>query len=182
MNGDLGPFMIATVGVAGTLASALFTQRSAAQSKAMELEHAERENRRAERLEEERSVQEARRACYVSLNQFARRFHSVMFIYHRANEQVGPSETQLSDLEEARVAYQGIYAEAQMIVPGSVMSEAHATNASLMGLYELLKGVERPTHDSETAHADPETQLRDASRHLSLLRKSLRVNLGLEEF
>ncbi|MET8209557.1 hypothetical protein ABZT51_26625 [Streptomyces sp. NPDC005373] len=148
----------------------------------MELEQAERENRRAERLEADRSIQEARKACYVSLNQLARRFHSVMFVYHRASGLGGPSEAQQSELEDARVAYQAIYAEAQMIVPGSVMREAHATNASLMGVYEFLIGVVPDTRESVSAREDPEDQLREASRHLSLLRKTLRSNLGLEEF
>ncbi|MFJ6743660.1 hypothetical protein ACIQOU_32915 [Streptomyces sp. NPDC091279] len=172
--------MIAVVGVAGTLTSALLTQRSATRSKAMELEHAERENRLTQLLAEERRVEEMRRACYVSLNQLARRFHSVMFVYHRACKKGPPSEAQELALQEARVAYQGIYSEAQMLVPGLVMREAHATNASLMAVYELLKGTEHAT--PENPPEDLEGQLSSASRSLSLLRKSLRSDLGLDNF
>ncbi|MFF3620818.1 hypothetical protein [Streptomyces sp. NPDC002467] len=146
----------------------------------MELAHAERESRLVQQVEEERRLEEMRRACYVSLNQLARRFHSVMFLYSQAREQGAPSEAQESALEEARGAYQGIYSEAQMLVPGPVMREAHATNAALMGVYEFLKGIERGTPENPPERL--EDYLRSASGRLGLLRNSLRSDLGLDEF
>ncbi|MET9347757.1 hypothetical protein [Streptomyces termitum] len=179
MNGDLVPFLIAIVGVTGTLISALLTQRISMRSKERELEHLRRENQISRQIEEERRGQEIRRSCYVSLNQLARKFHSVMFVYRQERAQGIESEAQEATLEEARFAYQEIYSEAQMIVPSPVLKEAHETNASLMRAYELIKGSNRDTLESPSG--DPEEQLRSASRHLSLLRNSLRSDLGLDE-
>ena len=70
--------VIALVGIAGTLASALLTQRSANSSKIRELERVDEQRREDRAYQAEQAAIEARRSCYVALNIAARLYQTTL--------------------------------------------------------------------------------------------------------
>ncbi|MEU1372116.1 hypothetical protein ABZ442_00450 [Streptomyces triculaminicus] len=114
--------VVAVVGIAGTLLSALLTQRSANLIRLRELEQTNRQ--RAEEREHAllQARLEARRACYASLNAAALDYLTVLSNVSYALEAGNVSDEMRSELDQARRDHRARHADAQMVLSDTVVT------------------------------------------------------------
>ncbi|MFD8543140.1 hypothetical protein [Streptomyces sp. NPDC059649] len=179
MSSSLSEMAVAVLGIGGTLASALLTQRSAHRTRVRELEHAKQLSDEEREYATRRAQLEARRTCYASLNAGARDYTTVMTNFCHALEADKVTDALREDLDQARRAHRSRHAEAQMMLPDTVLAAASEVNRNLGDLYGLLKrldtGSPAPGESVETARADME-RLWD---FLWRMRHVMRIDLGI---
>ncbi|OKI05406.1 hypothetical protein A6A06_09040 [Streptomyces sp. CB02923] len=145
MNSSISQIVIAVLGIGGTLAAAVITQRGAERARARELEHT-RQLQRDEREYATRQARfEARRTCYAALSAGTRDLANVMQQVLHALESGGMTGELRSDLERARREHRLRHAEAQMVLPDAVATAASTANRHLGDLYGLLKRLDGGT-------------------------------------
>ncbi|MEV4558708.1 hypothetical protein AB0K51_17185 [Kitasatospora sp. NPDC049285] len=178
----LAAVIAAVVGVLGTLASAVLTQRRGDAARREERELTER-IRRADRDELRRSTDRTDlRACYVALNTAARQYLTALNDHAHALRRQQPSTAaELAAVEAARAEYRQRYAEAQMTVPDAVLAEASRANHRLGVLYGTLvriaHGTARPGDDLTAYPAAVDA----AWDGLAVLRHTMRTDLGITD-
>ncbi len=145
MNSSISQIVIAVLGIGGTLAAAVITQRGADRARARELEHT-RQLQQDEREYATRQAQlEARRTCYATLSAGTREVANVMTKVLHALERGEVTEELRSDLERARLEHRLRHAEAQMVLPDTIAGAASAANRHLGDLYGLLMRLDGGT-------------------------------------
>lgn len=138
MNSAISQIAIAVLGVGGTLAAAVITQRGADRARARELEHT-RKLQEDERKYATRQAQfEERRTCYATLSAGTRDLANVMAKVLHALERGEVTEELRSDLDRARRDHRLRHAEAQMVLPDTVAETASTANRHLGETYGLL--------------------------------------------
>jgi hypothetical protein len=179
MSADIIALIVAIVGVAGTLASALLTQLLSARAKHAELDDL-RQQRLEERAEERRRVEyRDRRDSCAAVNMTARRFRQALknFLFEGTHEKA-------HELEQARQEFTSRYGEAQMILPYTVLTEASAANGCLADAYGMVKAGRRPgEHRPEAAEMARIENFIDETVGSALrqLRHAMRVDLGVPD-
>ncbi|MGW6061654.1 hypothetical protein [Streptomyces sp. NPDC055189] len=181
MDSSVSQIVIAVLGIGGTLAAAVITQRSADRARARELEHT-RQLQQDEREYNTRQGQlEARRTCYATLSAGTRDLANVMTKVLHALESHEVTEELRSDLERARREHRMRHAEAQMVLPDTVAEAASTANRHLGNLYGLLMrldgGTARPGENLASARQSMD-QLWDP---LWGMRRIMRADLGITE-
>ncbi|MFB6891631.1 hypothetical protein ACFCX4_20265 [Kitasatospora sp. NPDC056327] len=186
---SLTALLVAVVGVAGTLASALLTQRRSDALRREERELTDR-LRREEAAEQRRTVDLAeRRAGYTAYNIAARQFLSALNdAMHALRRDPATAGPELATMEALRVEYRNCYAEAQMAVPDRVLAEVTRANRSLSTVYGILKrlahgsagqaGPVGPT-DRDESLATAVGAIETCWTHLARLRVTMRRDLGI---
>ncbi|MEU5069592.1 hypothetical protein AB0G95_36790 [Streptomyces virginiae] len=185
--------LIAMVGVAGTLGAALLTQNRADRTKRMELRAAaeqQREERghaeellRAEQARQWQSESlERRRACYVALNTASRQYLTAMTRYANALRFGEDVDTARESLETTRLTYRDIYAESQMIVPGTVLQASSTAKFHMNAAYSNLKryGADPSAYVEELGSLERELH-QDVWYHLGALKLAMRSDLGIDD-
>ncbi|MGW1132872.1 hypothetical protein [Streptomyces griseoluteus] len=171
----------AVIGVCGTLCATWLTQRSGARELAAErlnterLRHIEESTRREERL------LDLRRTSYVALNQSARRyFGAINDGLHQllAERDASELDAQVAELDEVRAQYRACYAEAQMVVPDTVLTVASTVNRELNQAYGILKRFRSRTPREQDNLEQIRTHLDAARGLLHDLRHEMRSDLG----
>ncbi|MFD9621503.1 hypothetical protein ACFWB2_30095 [Streptomyces virginiae] len=184
--------LIAVVGVAGTLGAALLTQNRADRTKRMELQavaeqqreergHAEELLRAEQTRQWQRENLERRRACYVALNTSSRQYLTAMTRYALALRCGEDVATTRENLETARLTYRDIYAESQMIVPGTVLRASSTAKSHMNAAYSNLKryGAEPSTYGEELGSLEDELH-QEVWLHLGSLKLAMRSDLGID--
>ncbi|MBZ4014510.1 hypothetical protein [Streptomyces purpurogeneiscleroticus] len=179
MNNSISQILIAILGIGGTLAAAVITQRGADRARARELEHT-RQLQREEREYATRQAQlEARRTCYATLSAGTRDMANVMTKVLHALEQGEMTEELRSELDQARREHRLRHAEAQMVLPDTVAETASTTNRHLGALYGLLKrldgGTAQPGENLEAAWESMDRLWEPLWR----MRRVMRADLGI---
>lgn len=145
MGSSVSQIVIAVLGIGGTLAAAVITQRGADRARVRELEHA-RQLRQEEREYATRQAQsEARRTCYAILSAGTRDLANVLAKVLHALASGGMTEELRADLDRARREHRLRHAEAQMVLPDAVAEAASTANRHLGGLYGLLMRLDGGT-------------------------------------
>ncbi|MFH8347306.1 hypothetical protein [Streptomyces sp. NPDC018045] len=179
MNSSISQIAIAVLGIGGTLAAAVITQRGADRARVRELEH-NRQLQQDEREYATRQAQlEARRTCYATLSAGTRDLANVMTKVLHALERGEVPEELRSDLDRARREHRLRHAEAQMVLPDTVAEAASTANRHLGDLYGLLMRLDGgATQQGENLEAAWESmdQLWDP---LWRLRHVMRVDLRI---
>ncbi|EQD83804.1 hypothetical protein A8924_6004 [Saccharopolyspora erythraea NRRL 2338] len=179
MLSAISQIVVAVLGIGGTLASALLTQRSANRAKSRELEHA-RQLQADEREYATRQAQfEARRTCYAALTAGTRDFMNVATNVLHALEKGEVTEELRSELDRVRRDHRLRHAEASMMLPDTVMAAASTVNRHFGELYGRLVRLDRGTAEQgENVEAvrDGMDALWDA---VWRLRHVMRVDLGI---
>ncbi|WP_436776987.1 hypothetical protein [Yinghuangia sp. YIM S09857] len=179
MDSWVATLAVAALGVAGTLASGLLTQRAATRARIAELEHDRRLRLAEEERARERALQDQRHACYVALNMADRQFHSTLLLHADALRTGVDAEQTKAAMEAARDVMREQWAEAQLVLPDTLLTQAAEVNGVLWKIYETIHRVERghgePGESPETATA----RLMEAKRCLADLRTALREELGV---
>ncbi|MFI9230837.1 hypothetical protein [Streptomyces rimosus] len=171
--------MIAILGIGGTLAAAVITQRGADRARARELQHT-RQLQREEREYAARQAQmEQRRTCYAALSAGTRDLANVMAKVPHALEKGELTEELRSDLDRARRDHRLRHAEAQMILPDGVARAASTANRYLGDLYGLLMRL----HGNAARHGESLEATRESLdklwHPLWAMRHVMRVDLGI---
>ncbi|MFE7382814.1 hypothetical protein ACFU9F_20880 [Streptomyces zhihengii] len=170
--GGATAWAVAVTGVAGTLFSALLTQRAADRGRLLELDRAER--RRAAHEDET-----ARRGAYVALNMSARHYLVALSDQMHAVRRGGDAESVSLRLDEARDHHRDVHAEAQMALPDSILDLAGEVNRGLNALYGTVRRLDDGTpRDSDSPEAAQ--RMIDAMwAQLRSLRQEMRRDLGV---
>ena len=142
MSPSTSALVIALLGITGTLASALFTQRSANNIKIRELERADRQRQEERVYETEQAAIASRRACYVALNIAARLYQTALTNYLVAIRSSAVTDEIRADVDEMRRDHRARHAEAQMVVPNPVLIAAGTVNSHLSNLYGILRRLD----------------------------------------
>jgi hypothetical protein len=179
MSAGVLALIVAIVGVAGTLASALLTQALSLRAKRMEVD--EQRRQRLEERDEERQRTEFkdRRDSCIALNMAARRFRQALknCLFEGVDERGG-------ELEKARQEFTGRYGEAQMILPDTVLNIASAASGRLAEVYGKVKAGQQP--GAPRLGASEREKLENFLDHevrsvLRELRQAMRRDLGVAE-
>lgn len=179
MSGSVSEIAVAVLGIGGTLASALLTQRSADRARARELEHT-RLVSRDEREDARRQAQlEARRACYAALNAGTRDYINVMSNFLHSLEAGDVTDELRSELDRARRDHRLRHAEAQMTMSDPVMAAAGTVNRGFGHLYGALKRLDRGIAEQDESTDTVRGEMRELWDALWNMRDVMRVDLGI---
>ncbi|MDT0450528.1 hypothetical protein [Streptomyces hesseae] len=181
MSGSVISLVIAFLGILGTLASGLMTQRLVEKAKAKELEHAERQRVDERRYEAERATADALRACYVTLNTASLDYHSELNNFWYASRAGRVTDELRSRLDDARREHRARHSEAQMRVPDDVLAAAHEVNLGLSRVYGVLKRLDGglpPRREGESLEQS-RAQINEAWDQLNEMRRVMRRSLGV---
>ncbi|MEV6261944.1 hypothetical protein AB0M42_14500 [Streptomyces sp. NPDC051784] len=170
MSAAIAAMITAVFGVLGTLFAPVITGRTARRQRSVEL-----------RAEEHRRFLDERRASYIAMNRATGHFHTLLKdALHRIRDGVCTDEDRTA-LEEARRDYRDRYAEAQMIVPGTVLAASRELNVVLAGTDAALKRIDRgQARDGETAERLL-LDIKAADPKLAALHRVMRENLGIRD-
>ncbi|MEU0332540.1 hypothetical protein [Streptomyces sp. NPDC006193] len=129
--------IVASVGVLGTLASAVITQVLAQRA-----ESARSEMEKQVRIAEQRASEDQRkidqlRSCYVQLNANDRYYRDAMLAYAYALKS-GAADAEAAEVNTARRAQRDTRAEAQLIASDAVLQIESRVNAQLTAAYRDL--------------------------------------------
>ncbi|MFH8597420.1 hypothetical protein [Streptomyces rimosus] len=176
LNSSISQIVIAVLGIGGTLAAAVITQRGADRARTRELEQT-RQLQGEEREYAARQAQmEQRRTCYAALGAGTRDLANVMAIALHALEKGELTEELRSDLDRTRRDHRLRHAEAQMVLPDGAARAASTANRYLGDLYGLLMRL--PARHGEGMEAARES-LDKLWDPLWAMRHVMRVDLGI---
>jgi hypothetical protein len=180
MDSAVAGLLTAVVGVGGALGSAWLTQRRSDASRREEWERLERTRLAELAAQQRQSGLDDRRAAYAAFNAAARHYLATLND-HAHVLRLGTEDPQesLAAVDTARVEYRRRYAEAQMIVPDTVLAEVKRVNTSLGSVYGVLarltRGTAREGDDIATARAE----IKEGWRILSRMRATMRTDLDV---
>ena len=179
MSSSIGEMTVAVLGIGGTLASALLTQRSADRARVRELEHTRQLSGEEREYATRQAELEARRTCYADLNAGTREYLTVMTNFWHALKAGEVTDELRSDLDRARRDHRLRHAAAQMMVPDAVLAAASTVNRGFGDLYGLLKRLDGGTaEEGENVDAAQE-DMRGLLDSLWAMRRVMRVDLGI---
>jgi hypothetical protein len=181
MSSAIVSLVIAVVGVCGTLASAIFTQRLSQRARLEELKHAERQRLAEQKAAAEQRKREQLRSCYVQLNANDRNYRDAMLAYAHALKAGSPSETEAAEVATARRAQRDARAEAQLAVSEEVLDAEGRVNDQLTDAYSRLKQLEHQSDASVREQILDEVikRLNEIIPLLSRARVIMRLDLGV---
>ncbi|MFC8227091.1 hypothetical protein [Streptomyces sp. NPDC057287] len=168
MTSAIAAMITAVVGVLGTLFAPVITSWVTKRQRTAE-----------NRVEERRRLLEDRRGAYTAMNRATGHFHTLLKdALHRTRDGVCTDDDR-ARLEEGRRDYRDRYAEAQMIVPETVLDASRELNVVLAGTDAALKRIHRGIpRDGETAERLL-LDLRAADPKLSAMHRIMRQDLGV---
>ncbi|MEU6118802.1 hypothetical protein ABZ840_30170 [Streptomyces sp. NPDC047117] len=181
MNSSISQIVIAVLGIGGTLAAAVITQRGADRARARELEHTRQLQQEEREYATRQARLEARRTCYATLSAGTRDLANVMAKALHALDRGEMTEELRADLDRARREHRMRHAEAQMVLPDTVAEAASTANRHLGDLYGLLMRLDgNVAQEGENLEAASES-LDKLWDPLWKMRRVMRVDLGITE-
>ncbi|WP_344534358.1 hypothetical protein [Streptomyces albiaxialis] len=181
VSSAVGQIVIAVLGIGGTLAAAVITQRGADRARVRELEHA-RQLQRDEREHATRQARlEARRTCCAALSAGTRDLANVMTQVLHALERDAMSDELRAELDRARRDHRLRHAEAQMVLPDPVADAASTANRHLGALYGLLMRLDAGTAEQGEDPAAVRRRFDELWDALWTMRRVMRADLGVTD-
>ncbi|MFF4077869.1 hypothetical protein ACFYZN_00505 [Streptomyces sp. NPDC001777] len=179
MDSSTSQIIVAILGIGGTLASALLTQRRADRARARELEHARQLQQDEREYATHQAQLEARRTCYATLSAGTRDLANVMTKVLHALEKGEVTEDLRSDLDRARRDHRLRHSEAQMVLPDPVMAAASTANRHLGDLYGLLMRLDKGAAEQGGSLGTAWESMNELWDPLWKMRHLMRVDLGI---
>jgi hypothetical protein len=182
MSSAVVSLVIAIVGVCGTLASAIFTQRLSQRARLEELGRTERLRIADLEAAEKKSKTDQLRNCYVQLNANDRHYRDAMLAYAYAVKSGLPGEAEAAEMKAARRAQRRTRAEAQMMVSEEVLESEGRVNSELTVAYRHLQRIQRgeaDDRDREPLLEEVIELLDEVIRLLARARVVMRLDLGV---
>ncbi|MDF3300545.1 hypothetical protein [Streptomyces tropicalis] len=170
MGATTAAMVTAVVGVLGTLLAPVVTTWAAKRRQAEE-----------SRAEAARRFFEERRSVYTAMNRASRHFHTMLKdALHRLRDGVYTDDDR-AQVEQARREYRDRYAEAQMIVPETVLRASREVNTVLAAIDATAKRIDRGySREGETADRAL-ADLKAAEPALTAMRRIMREDLGVAD-
>ncbi|MDQ0795103.1 hypothetical protein [Streptomyces sp. B1I3] len=170
MSAAIAALLTAVAGVLGTLFAPLVATWVSKRQRAEEA-----------RADKRRRHFEERRAAYTSMNRASRHFHTLLKdALHRLRDGVYTDEDR-AQLEAGRRDYRDRYAEAQMIIPMTVISASHDLNTVLAATDAAIKRIDRGlAADTETPDQVLLT-LKATEPRLTAMHRIMREDLGITD-
>ncbi|MFG2942518.1 hypothetical protein [Streptomyces sp. NPDC048282] len=179
MDSSVSQIVIAVLGIGGTLAAAVITQRGADRARTREPEHTRRLQQDEREYATHQARLQARRTCYAALSAGTRDLANVITKALHALEKGEMTAELRSDLDRARRDHRLRHAEAQMVLPDTVAEAAGTANRRLGDLYGLLTRIDGGTaQPGENAEAARES-LNELWDPLWDMRRVMRADLGI---
>ncbi|MFG2407748.1 hypothetical protein ACGFR8_26115 [Streptomyces brevispora] len=170
--GSLTALAAVVVGCAGTLLSALLTQRAADRSR-------QREQERADLARQRHSETRELRACYVGLNTAARQYLAALTDQVHALSRGDDMSAVRQRLTEARDQHRDVYAEAQLRVPDRVLVLAGEVSRELGTVYGMVRRLDDGLAYEADSVAVVQERIDVLWRRLREVRREMRVELGV---
>lgn len=177
MSTSVVALVVAVVGVLGTLTSGLLAQRSAGKTKLVELQRAQHQSATEREEARQQARLEARRACYVLLNQ-AVRHHQAVLSKAIAGLPRQDLHEHIEEINSALKAQRDTYAQAQMVASDDVMEAAKHALDRLNRLAALVR-QHADGRRSESVHDDAQSLDAEAQDALDALLRRMRSDLGV---
>ncbi|MER8184527.1 hypothetical protein [Kitasatospora sp. NPDC094015] len=177
---DLGPLLIAAVGVVGTLLSPVVTTRLSARLQRDQFAQQRALAGNARQEEERRTARAEKRACYVALNSASRRYRVVQLNYLHALEDGLLTEDGRRDMEDARRAHGAAVAEAQMTAAARVLDELEGVTTALSRSYRRIRAVESGHPEPDGSYPQLRAELLAMWDDWTALRAEMRSDLGVD--
>lgn len=137
MSGGAISLIVASVGVFGTLASAVITQALAQRAESQRSDREERARIAEQQASEDQRKIDQLRNCYVQLNANDRYYRDAMLAYAYALKS-GAADTEAAEVNAARRAQRDTRAEAQLVASDAVLEIESRVNAQLTTAYRHL--------------------------------------------
>ncbi|MDX3799351.1 hypothetical protein [Streptomyces sp. AK04-3B] len=181
MSSAVVPLAIAFLGIVGTLASGLMTQRLAEKAKAKELAHSDRQHADERQYETEHATTEAVRNCYVILNTASLDYHAELNNFWHGLRFGRVTDDLRSRLDDARREHRARYSEAQMRVPDDVLATADDVHRRLNRMYGVLKRLDGkiPPHREDESLEQTRPQIEGIWEQLGEMRHTIRRSIGV---
>ncbi|MFF1637745.1 hypothetical protein ACFVXA_08950 [Streptomyces sp. NPDC058246] len=179
MDSAVAGLLAAVVGVGGTLGSAWLTQRRGDASRREEWEHLERTRRTELAAQQVESGREAHKAAYTEFNAAARHYLASLNDHAHVLRIGYDTQESMATVEAARADYRRRYAEAQMTVPDTVLTEVRRVDISLGSVYGTLARLTHGTAREADDLGNVREQIKQAWRDLSRMRATMRTDLGV---
>ena len=121
-----------------------------------------------------------RKVAYTAFNATARRYLAIL-VDHAHVLRLGAEDPQesLATVDTARVEYHLRYAEAQMIVPDTVLAGVRQVNASLGSVHGVLARLTRITTREGDDITAARAETKEGWRVLSRMRAAMRTDLNV---
>ncbi|MEU9090053.1 hypothetical protein [Streptomyces sp. NPDC048428] len=145
MDAGVIALLVAAVGVAGTLLAPITTTWVGSRARLQEFELQQRAEQAKRHFEEAQQNLERRRETYVVLNSAVRRYRILMMEDVHVLRSGGPLD-EGGAIEAARLEFQDVYAQAQMLIPDSVLGPCHEVRVALA---DARKGIAALHEESE---------------------------------
>ncbi|MFG2332661.1 hypothetical protein ACGFMM_23935 [Streptomyces sp. NPDC048604] len=184
MSSTVVPLVIAFLGIVGTLASALMTQRLAEKAKAKELDHSARQRVEERQHETRRAMAEAVRTCYVRLNTASLDYQSELNHFWHALRVSRVTDDVRSRLDDARREHRARYSEAQMRVPDDVLTVVDGVHRKLNHLYGVLKRLDGGVTvrlEDDVSLDEAHHQIMGLWEQLTAIRRTMRLSIGVTQ-
>lgn len=179
LNSSISQIVIAVLGIGGTLAAAVITQRGADRARARELEHTRQLQRDEREYATRQAWLEARRGCYATLSAGTRDLANVMTkVLHSLERGEVPEELR-SDLDRARRDHRLRHAEAQLVLPDTITEAASVANRHPGDLYGLLMRLDGGTAQRGESVRAARESMDQLWEPLGRMRHLMRVDLGI---
>lgn len=181
MSSTVVPLVIAFLGIVGTLASGLMTQRLAEKVKSKELDHSEQQRAEERQYETKRATVEALRTCYVILNTASLDYHSELNHFWHALRDGRVTDVLRSRLDDARREHRARYSEAQMWVPDDVLATVDRVHRGLNWMYGVFKRLDSgfPPHLEGESLEEVHIEIVAFWDQLSEMRQIMRRSIGV---
>jgi hypothetical protein len=181
MSANLSAILIAAVGVFGTLAAAIVSQRLSAHARRDEFEM-----RKSERLDERQHEHQqvafaTKRACYIALMANARRYRIEIVNYLRRVKAGTVDVTDRGELEAARRAYIASSAEAQLTASLQVLGVMEPFHAGLSNAYRAARFLEAGNPEPGGSFVETEAFLDNLWNQWNEMREAMRHDLGVDD-
>lgn len=178
MDAGVMALLVAAIGVAGTLLAPVTTTWVGSRARLQEFELQQRGEQAQRRFEEAQQNVERRRETYVALNSSVRRYRILMMEDVHALRSGDPLDAD-GAVEAARLEFQDVYAQAQMLIPDSVLGPCHEVRVALAaarkGIAALHEAAELDQEEWQGVHADV-MQVWDLIR---VMQEAMRHDLGI---
>ncbi|WP_017538901.1 hypothetical protein [Nocardiopsis halophila] len=171
--------IVAVLGIAGTLGSAVFTQILAARARLAEIDREQQARAADHERQQADAAMATRRASYIAFNAEARHFHAqIRHCTHALHGQERPDDPWAA-LDEARKAFVEDYSEIQLTAPERVLVAAGNVNSELNWLYGMVRRLNDGLEHEEESVERAQRELQNLWGDLDVLRTLMRQDLGV---
>ncbi|MFC9758585.1 hypothetical protein [Streptomyces sp. NPDC056921] len=144
----------------------------------VQFELQQRADQATRRLEVAERNLERLRDAYVALNSSARRYRILMMEdLHALRRGTRPDANGLTDA--ARIEFQNVYGQAQMLVPNAVLEPCHAVRVALADVKKKIDGLHEDTALDQEIWQEAHAHLIQLWDVIGVMQDAMRQDLGI---